>query len=70
MTDVEIEQAILPLFDYFDANLPTLNTYLSDATKDRLQADPDAIDTLAIQLPQPADRLAEWTSTWQDVKAG
>lgn len=43
---------------------------LSDATKDRLQADPDAIDTLAIQLPQPADRLAEWTSTWQDVKAG
>ena len=34
LTDVEIEQAILPLFDYFDANLPTLNTYLSDATKE------------------------------------
>lgn len=34
LTDVEIEQAILPLFDYFDANLPTLNTYLSDATRD------------------------------------
>ena len=29
LTDVEIEQAILPLFDYFDSNLQTLNTYLS-----------------------------------------
>lgn len=34
LTDVEIEQAILPLFDYFDANLQTLNTYLSDTAKD------------------------------------
>ncbi|KAF7420843.1 hypothetical protein PC9H_011361 [Pleurotus ostreatus] len=34
LTDVEIEQAILPLFDYFDANLQTLNTYLSDTTKE------------------------------------
>ncbi|KAJ6524576.1 hypothetical protein B0H19DRAFT_972064 [Mycena capillaripes] len=33
LTDVEIEQAILPLFDYFDANLQTLNTYLSDTAK-------------------------------------
>lgn len=33
LTDVEIEQAIVPLFDYFDANLNTLNTYLSDTTK-------------------------------------
>ncbi|KAI0790251.1 hypothetical protein BC629DRAFT_1622278 [Irpex lacteus] len=34
LTDVEIEAAITPVFDFFDANLPTLNTYLSDATKD------------------------------------
>jgi hypothetical protein len=34
LTDVEIEQAILPLFDYFDANLQTLNTYLSDIAKE------------------------------------
>jgi len=33
LTDVEIEQAILPLFDYFDANLQTLNTFLSDTAK-------------------------------------
>jgi hypothetical protein len=34
LTDVEIERAILPLFDYFDANLQTLNTYLSDTAKE------------------------------------
>jgi hypothetical protein len=34
LTDVEIEAAITPVFDFFDANLPTLNTYLSDATKE------------------------------------
>jgi hypothetical protein len=34
LTDVEIEKAILPLFDYFDANLQTLNTYLSDSAKE------------------------------------
>lgn len=34
MTDVEIEQAILPLFDYLEANLQTLNTYLSDSAKE------------------------------------
>jgi hypothetical protein len=34
LTDVEIEQGILPLFDYFDANLQTLNTYLSDTAKE------------------------------------
>lgn len=34
LTDVEIEEAILPLFDYFDANLQTLNTYLSDTAKE------------------------------------
>jgi hypothetical protein len=34
LTDVEVEQAILPLFDYFDANLQTLNTYLSEDAKE------------------------------------
>jgi hypothetical protein len=34
LTDVEIEQAIVLLFDYFDANLQTLNTYLSDTAKE------------------------------------
>ena len=34
LTDVEIERAILPLFDYFDANLQTLNTYLSESAKE------------------------------------
>ncbi|KAG6841782.1 hypothetical protein C0991_006666 [Blastosporella zonata] len=34
LTDVEVEQAILPLFDYFDANLQTLNTYLSETAKE------------------------------------
>ncbi|KAJ7430971.1 hypothetical protein B0H11DRAFT_2389156 [Mycena galericulata] len=33
LTDVEIEQAILPLFDYTLTNLQTLNTYLSDTAK-------------------------------------
>ncbi|OAX37692.1 hypothetical protein K503DRAFT_801051 [Rhizopogon vinicolor AM-OR11-026] len=34
LTDVEIEGAIVPLFDYFDANLHILNTYLSETAKD------------------------------------
>lgn len=38
LTDVEIEQAIVPLFDYFDANLQTLNTYLSDSTKQQVMS--------------------------------
>ena len=38
LTDVEIEQAIMPLFDYFDANLQTLNTYLSDTTKQQVMS--------------------------------
>lgn len=38
LTDVEIEQAIVPLFDYFDGNLQTLNTYLSDETKQQVMA--------------------------------
>ena len=36
LTDVEIERAIVPLFDYFDANLQTLNTYLSDTAKNMI----------------------------------
>lgn len=34
LTDMEVEHAIVPLFDYFDANLQTLNTYLSDTAKE------------------------------------
>lgn len=34
MTDVEIERAIVPLFDYFDANLQVLNTHLSETAKE------------------------------------
>ncbi|THH06586.1 hypothetical protein EW145_g3985 [Phellinidium pouzarii] len=34
LSDYEIEQAITPLFDYFEANLQILNTYLSDETKE------------------------------------
>lgn len=36
LTDVEIEQAITPLFDYFEANLSILNTYLSEETKEMI----------------------------------
>ena len=38
LTDVEMEQAIVGLFDYFDANLNTLNTYLGDSTKEMVMA--------------------------------
>lgn len=34
LTDVEIEQVIVPLFDYFETNLQVINTSLSDATKE------------------------------------
>jgi hypothetical protein len=34
LTDVELEQAIEELFDYFEANLKTLNTSLADSTKE------------------------------------
>jgi len=34
LTDVEMEQAIAPLFDYLETNLQTLNTYLSDTAKE------------------------------------
>ena len=38
LTDAEIEGGIVPLFDYLDANLQTLNTYLSGVTKDQVMA--------------------------------
>jgi len=38
LTDVDLEQAILPLFDYFDANLQTLNTHLSDEAKEMVMS--------------------------------
>ncbi len=34
LTDVELEGALTPLFDFFDANLPTLNTYLSESARE------------------------------------
>lgn len=34
LSDVEIERAIVPLFDYFDANLQILNTHLSETAKE------------------------------------
>ncbi|KAG8930518.1 hypothetical protein FRC02_004086 [Tulasnella sp. 418] len=34
LTDVEIEQAIVPLFDYFDANFQILHNHLSPTTKE------------------------------------
>ena len=34
LTDIEIEHAITELFDYFEANLQTLNTYLGESTKE------------------------------------
>jgi hypothetical protein len=43
---------------------------LEPATLDRLQANPDKISSLALQLPQPADRLQSWVDAWTQVKAG
>ena len=34
LTDAEIETPIVPVFDYFDANLQVLNTALSETAKD------------------------------------
>lgn len=34
LSDIEIEQAISPLFDYFETNLRVLNSSLSEATKE------------------------------------
>ena len=38
LTDLEIEEAIAPLFDYFESNLQTLNTYLNETTKEMVMA--------------------------------
>ncbi|KZT37680.1 hypothetical protein SISSUDRAFT_987298 [Sistotremastrum suecicum HHB10207 ss-3] len=38
LTDLEMEQAITPLFDFLDANLQILNTYLSDVTKEMVMS--------------------------------
>jgi hypothetical protein len=34
LTDVEIEQAITPLFDYFESNVQILHTYLCDSARE------------------------------------
>ncbi len=43
---------------------------LSTEAQTRIQAYPDKIGDLALQLPQPADVLQSWQDTWQEVKAG
>lgn len=43
---------------------------LEPATKERLQTDPSKISKLALQLPEPADRLQSWVDAWTQVKAG
>jgi spermidine/putrescine transport system substrate-binding protein len=43
---------------------------LSPSVQTRLQAYPDKISDLAIQLPEPAGRLQAWQDAWQKVKAG
>ncbi|MEY9853136.1 spermidine/putrescine-binding protein [Leifsonia sp. EB41] len=43
---------------------------LPASTMNRLQANPDKISRLALQLPEPADRLQSWVDAWTQVKAG
>lgn len=43
---------------------------LPAATLTRLQANPDKISSLALQLPQPAARIQSWVDAWTQVKAG
>ena len=43
---------------------------LKPATLERLQANPDKISSLALQLPEPAARLQSWVDAWTQVKAG
>ena len=43
---------------------------LPAATLTRLQANPDKISSLTLQLPQPAARLQSWVDAWTQVKAG
>lgn len=51
------------------ANKSVVNS-LPAATLTRLQADPDKISSLALQLPEPAARLQSWVDAWTQVKAG
>jgi spermidine/putrescine-binding protein len=43
---------------------------LQAATLTRLQAEPQKISQLALQLPEPAARLQSWVDAWTQVKAG
>ncbi|HCF99812.1 MAG TPA: hypothetical protein DEV93_04645 [Chloroflexi bacterium] len=43
---------------------------LLPATLQRLQATPDTISSLALQLPAPAARIQSWVDAWTQVKAG
>ncbi len=43
---------------------------LDASVQTRLQADPDKISSLALQLPQTTDTLQSWQDTWLKVKAG
>ncbi|HEV7184831.1 MAG TPA: extracellular solute-binding protein [Leifsonia sp.] len=43
---------------------------LKSTTLDRLQANPNKISSLALQLPEPAARLQSWVDAWTQVKAG
>ncbi len=47
----------------------TVTKQFDQKTLDRLQANPDRIDSLALQLPAPADRLQAWNDAWQEAKA-
>lgn len=51
------------------ANKSVVNS-LPTATLTRLQANPDKISSLALQLPEPAARLQSWVDAWTQVKAG
>ncbi|KAI0255552.1 hypothetical protein BJV78DRAFT_1176690, partial [Lactifluus subvellereus] len=52
LTDVEMEQAIVGLFDYFEANLKTLNTYLGDSTKEMVEI---LVTIEGLLIPPPSD---------------
>lgn len=57
----------------YHAPAPTNSAVLEALPADvqeRLQADPDKVGDLALQLPQPADVLQSWADAWQEVKAG
>ncbi|KAH9062605.1 hypothetical protein EDB83DRAFT_2384982 [Lactarius deliciosus] len=60
LSDVELEQAIVALFDYFDANLQTLNTYLSDSTKEMVMTRvwKDILATIEALLIPPLSEMS------------